>query len=416
MLNFRENFNPRNPIEVEASKYRGAEEFIKSKNPREPRDKKYLYRGLEQRFNPRHDLTTTDAPRGYSTWTDNPLLAREYAGDNGFVYRIELPRSLEGTELVDEDGERALFVDNEKSAGLRGVTGKEYLVYVDHDDYSHDLITEYYTDEQLITIWNQVHERKEVRTMRKMITPIEEGIQDKNLFKCVFMAGGGGSGKGYIASRMFGYGDTGAQISPMGVKVINSDTFFEKFLKREGLPMVISLADKDIYDQQARQRALAKKKTNMLQHQYMNGMLPLIIDGTGRDLHRILQTKRELENFGYDTTMIFVNTSLEVALERNAKRARTVDPQIITDMWYEIQQNMGVFQKEFGNENFYVIDASKSLEGKELEDFTLQLFKMGDRILTKPLKNRTGRRILDDLRAIGGRYISDLYAYVMEDR
>jgi len=99
-----------------------------------------LYRGLEDRFNSSYDLSSTDAPNGYSTWTDNPKLAREYAGKNGFVYKIELPQSELGESIIDEDGERPLFFDNNKKAGLHGVSGKEYLVYHDHELYSPDLI------------------------------------------------------------------------------------------------------------------------------------------------------------------------------------------------------------------------------------------------------------------------------------
>jgi len=122
-------------------------EPIQSKLKKEDEDNKIvkshktitLYRGLENKFNPSHDLTSTDAPRGYSTWTDNPKLAREYAGKNGFVYQIELLKSEEGETFIDDDGERPLFY-NSKKAGLNGVSGNEYLVYNDHDDYSHDLV------------------------------------------------------------------------------------------------------------------------------------------------------------------------------------------------------------------------------------------------------------------------------------
>jgi hypothetical protein len=99
-----------------------------------------LYRGLEREFDKSHDISSTDAPHGYSTWTDNIKLAREYAGQNGFIYKIELPESSMGDSFIDEDGERPLFFDNDKGAGLNGVSGKEYLVYQDHEDFSFDMI------------------------------------------------------------------------------------------------------------------------------------------------------------------------------------------------------------------------------------------------------------------------------------
>lgn len=101
-----------------------------------------LYRGLEKKFNPKHDLTTTDAPAGYSTWTDNKDLAKQYAGENGYIYYMDLPKRELKKEYIDEDGERALFFDNKKPAGLNGIKGKEFLVYTGHDLYTNTAIKE----------------------------------------------------------------------------------------------------------------------------------------------------------------------------------------------------------------------------------------------------------------------------------
>lgn len=99
-----------------------------------------LYRGLERALDHGHDLAQTDAPNGYTTWTDNPDLARQYAGEGGHVYYIDLPISYMGDDVFDDDGERALFFNNDKPAGLSGVSGDEYLVYTDHDMYDQSMV------------------------------------------------------------------------------------------------------------------------------------------------------------------------------------------------------------------------------------------------------------------------------------
>jgi hypothetical protein len=104
------------------------------------KDTKKLFRGLERPYDQNFNLSKSDAPSGYSTWTDNPDLARQYAGENGFVYEIDVPLSKQGTELVDESGERALFVDNQKAAGLNDISGREYLLYQDHEDFAPNMI------------------------------------------------------------------------------------------------------------------------------------------------------------------------------------------------------------------------------------------------------------------------------------
>lgn len=103
-----------------------------------------LYRGLEKKFDPKHNLSTTDAPTGYSTWTDNKELAKQYAGKNGYIYYMDLPKIELKKEYIDEDGERALFFDNKKPAGLNGVKGKEFLVYTEHDLFDSKNIKEVY--------------------------------------------------------------------------------------------------------------------------------------------------------------------------------------------------------------------------------------------------------------------------------
>ena len=141
---------------TEARKYKTADEFVKAQEKPKAGNIK-LYRGMEQRFDENYDLTTTDSPHGYSTWTDNRELARQYAGGDGFVYEIELPKKNQGIELLDTEGDRVLFLDNEKPAGLNGVDGKEYLIYTEHDLYDPSSIRETFDKSQLEDIWKKAN-------------------------------------------------------------------------------------------------------------------------------------------------------------------------------------------------------------------------------------------------------------------
>ena len=69
-----------------------------------------------------------------------------------------------------------------------------------------------------------------------------------------------------------------------------------------------------------------------------------------------LQSKiHKLKQLGYDVHMIFVNTSLDTALERNAKRERTVPEDVATRSWNAVQRNIGKFSQYF-RQNFVVVD------------------------------------------------------------
>ena len=71
-------------------------------------------------------------------------------------------------------------------------------------------------------------------------------------------------------------------------------------------------------------RAFAKELTAARLEGYVRGRLGVIIDGTGHKYHSIAKKKQRFEDLGYDTYMVFVNTSLEVALKRNSERDRVV--------------------------------------------------------------------------------------------
>ena len=159
------------PLYEEARKYKSAEEFIKYKiTP--PKEKVYLYRWMSQKFDPKFDLWKTDAPVWYSTWTDNLKLAEQYAGENWFVYKIELPKSKLWKEIIDKDWERTLFFNNEKKAWLNNVSWDEYLIYNYHDDYSPNLIKQTQTKEQLKQIYEQAN--KVVKADVKFDTPLHQ--------------------------------------------------------------------------------------------------------------------------------------------------------------------------------------------------------------------------------------------------
>ena len=179
---------------------------------------------------------------------------------------------------------------------------------------------------------------------------IQEGLYDPGIFKAFFLAGGPGSGKTYVNSR----------ITPgLGLKNVNSDTAFENALKKAGLSLDMPPSEEDKRDiVRARAKALTGKQLTM----YIRNKLGLVIDSTARDFVKIEVAKAALTRNGYDTYCIFVNTSLDVALARNAARSRTVPVDIVKRSHAEIQQNMGKLQRLFGMKNFIVIDNNKANE------------------------------------------------------
>ena len=177
---------------------------------------------------------------------------------------------------------------------------------------------------------------------------INEGLYDPGIFKAFFLAGGPGSGKSFVTASAF---------AGTGLKLVNSDLAFEKDLKKAGLSL--KMPDEEEYFRNIiRQRA---KKTAITQlDTYIRGRLGLVIDSTGRDYDVIARNASMLKQLGYDCYMVFVNTSLEVVLERNKRRERSIPEYITTNSWNGVQNNIGKFQRLFGMSNFLVVDNNKS--------------------------------------------------------
>ena len=67
-----------------------------------------------------------------------------------------------------------------------------------------------------------------------------------------------------------------------------------------------------------------------------------------------------LRNLGYDCYMVFVNTSLDVAIERNKTRSRSIPEYIVKKSWQGVQANIGAFQRVFSPNKMLVVDNNRS--------------------------------------------------------
>ena len=84
--------------------------------------------------------------------------------------------------------------------------------------------------------------------------------------------------------------------------------------------------------------------------------------------------------------MIFVNTSLETAQERNKMRKRTLAPKAVESMWNEVQNNIGKFQRLFGAPNFIVVDNNDAGE-----DVFAKVWKRCMLLVRKKVTNRIAK-------------------------
>jgi len=218
----------------------------------------------------------------------------------------------------------------------------------------------------------------------KTYNDLQEGLNDPNIFKAFFLAGGPGSGKSYVVRKTTG---------GTGLQVVNSDDAFERYLEMAGLSKKMPSSEEKPRDVE---RARAKKVTKARQEGYLEGRLGLIIDGTGKDYDKIAAQSIKLKQLGYDTHMIFVNTSLDTALERNAKRDRSVPESLAIKSWKEVQGNIGKFSQHF-RQNFIVVDNNDATE-----DVMTPVFKQIKGLLRKKVTSPLAKEWVYDQMRIRG--------------
>ena len=195
------------------------------------------------------------------------------------------------------------------------------------------------------------------KTLQEVRDYIYEGVYDPGIFKAFFLAGGPGSGKTFVTQSAF---------AGTGLKLVNSDVKFERDLRKANLSLKMPDEEKYFRD---RIRQGAKEFAGKQMDTYLKGRLGMIVDSTARDYPSIQRQYNLLRNIGYDCYMIFVNTSLDVALERNRTRSRSIPEYIVQKSWKGVQANMGAFQKVFGHSKMLIVDNNK--DDKELVTQTL---------------------------------------------
>jgi hypothetical protein len=266
---------------------------------------------------------------------------------------------------------------------------------------------------------------EELKSMKQMLIErlIVEGVDDPGILKCIFMAGGPGSGKGFTSSELFGIQSTiDSAMADSGLKVINSDAAYTSLLKKNGIdPKDMADIEKnnaelwDFMQSPTNANSLrnqAKKITASQKAFYQAGALGMIIDGTGHEFGKIATMKKEAEELGYDTMMVFVNTSLEVAKQRNLARDRVVPDKILTDSWLAVQNNLGKFKGLFGG-NFEIADNTSTapyehvFKNKQtgtkdivLKPIAQNIHKAVARFISKPVQNQIGKNWILTARAL----------------
>lgn len=215
---------------------------------------------------------------------------------------------------------------------------------------------------------------------------LNEGINDKGIFKAVFMAGTPGAGKSYVANKI-----SSGSISP---RIINSDTWTE-FLKAYG-------SEKWVY--------FHEKIKLLTQNQlalYLDGALPLWVDGTSSSPPATLRREGILKSLGYDTAMVWVETDLETAKRRAKSRekemGRPVDVEFIEETYEKIHK-----LKSYYKSNFKVFLEVHNNDGELTDKAINDAYKKATSFFSSPVQNPIGSGKIERMHEHGYKYLHQL--------
>lgn len=199
-----------------------------------------------------------------------------------------------------------------------------------------------------------------------LLHTLNEMINDTSLFKAVILGGLPGAGKSTIINKVVD--------ASVGARVINPDKFAERGIEPT---KVKHLTMEQIYH-------------------YVNGMLPLIVDTTSMDIDRTVARSNALSTLGYDVMVIWVNTDLEKAKERAAKRQRVVPPDII-EKAHRMQNTSREYLKVMFPNYLEIENNGDPDLGPAIS--ALRSF------FSSEVKNPVGRKTLKMLKQAGGGYL-----------
>lgn len=221
--------------------------------------------------------------------------------------------------------------------------------------------------------------------MSSFKTFLSESINDKGILKVIFLIGFPGSGKSYTISRI-----TSGTIEP---RIVNTDRLIEYYGRIGKIDLGQTEENRVIID-----RSIYLNQ--QLLFNYLNGILPLYIDSTSSNISNLMLRYGALESLGYDIGAIFVDTDIDIAIERIKKRNRKVPIEFIREVKEKIDE-----VRPFYKEKFKFYHEVKNNYGELTDNIILKAYKLATSFYTSEIQNPVGQRLLKKMKEKNEKYL-----------
>lgn len=228
--------------------------------------------------------------------------------------------------------------------------------------------------------------------MRLAHSVLTESINDKGIFKALFIAGYPGSGKTTLIKKIHD--------GSLPVMQVNSDIWTEYYLKFD------RTAWSDI-------GKLVKRHSLNNVYYHLNGLLPLYIDSTSTNSNMFKQRVEILKQMGYDLKMFLLDIDVGIskarALSREKAGGRHVDMEYIDKAYEIINRDKSMYKSMVPN--------FKVLKGDEMTpQFINKVSNEVFSFYSSPVKSDRGKEILDFMKQQRYKYYNDIPKEIINEK
>lgn len=213
---------------------------------------------------------------------------------------------------------------------------------------------------------SDIHAKALMKDVRKGMGINEQ--YNRGNHKAIFVVGGPGSGKDLIIR----------------------EAIAESRIVEHNYPQILSI----LGDKQS-----LSIKSNNLRTESIRTRQPIIINGSATDLDTVAYVKEELEELGYETMMVFVETTNEFSQQRNSTLKRMVAESVRFDKWLSSMQNVDIFYEMFDNYITFNNDEDVDLIEEGIDDVykntTLFLEQSIAKSVSKPVLGKSKKLLFD---------------------
>lgn len=240
----------------------------------------------------------------------------------------------------------------------------------------------------------------------KQFHQLTEGINDKFLFKALFIVGVAASGKSTISSPLKFY-----------AKHIDVDRPIEYYSDKYDL----DLGKDGPIEERRKARGIGKRITTEELINYVDGMLPMVINVVGDDIDRTKARIKILRELGYDVGMIYINADLENALKRTLARRygkggdrhRHIPSEHVYDSYRKLITAVKTYQDllyDRAESNQELLDFYYQIQNNGFigDETITNVHKAAKKFFSSPVKNPVGKERLEQIKAEKKKTLTDI--------